>query len=104
MQRNWIGRSEGLRVRFAFDRAGAGGSEPLEVFTTRPDTLFGASFIALAPDHPLAGGARRRQTRRSPPSSPSASRGGTSDAAIETAEKKGFDTGLARRPSLPTRR
>src|SRR6476659_10243674 len=53
MQRNWIGKSEGMRVRFALDGAPQGVSE-VEVFTTRADTLFGASFIALSPDHPLA--------------------------------------------------
>src|SRR5262245_35315031 len=55
MQANWIGRSEGLLVRFALDKKTAPkGSSEVEVYTTRPDTLFGAAFIALAPDHPLA--------------------------------------------------
>ena len=58
MQKNWIGRSEGLLVRFALDAAThARGRRELEVFTTRPDTLFGARFMAIAPDHPLAHGA-----------------------------------------------
>ena len=55
MQKNWIGRSEGLLVRFALDpKTTPGGESELEIFTTRPDTLFGAKFMALAPDHPLA--------------------------------------------------
>lgn len=49
MQRNWIGRSEGAHVNFAID----GTNEKLEVYTTRPDTIFGASFMAIAPEHPL---------------------------------------------------
>ena len=53
MQEKWIGRSEGLRIRFEFESADAP-APFLEVFTTRPDTLFGASFMAVAPDHPLA--------------------------------------------------
>ena len=55
MQRNWIGRSEGLLVRFALDPATTpAGETELKIFTTRPDTLFGAKFMAIAPDHPLA--------------------------------------------------
>src|SRR5205085_12016273 len=55
MQKNWIGRSEGLLVRFALDpKTTPGGETELEIFTTRPDTLFGAKFMAIAPDHPLA--------------------------------------------------
>src|SRR5689334_19775596 len=54
MQRNWIGKSEGLRVRFAVIEPAADGPKEIEVFTTRPDTLFGASFIAISPDHPIA--------------------------------------------------
>ncbi len=58
MQRNWIGRSEGLLVRFALDAATTpNGEDALEVFTTRHDTLFGAKFMALSPDHPLAAAA-----------------------------------------------
>jgi leucyl-tRNA synthetase len=54
MQKNWIGRSEGLLVRFALDpKTTPGGESELEVFTTRPDTLFGATFMVLAPEHPM---------------------------------------------------
>ena len=73
MQKNWIGRSEGLLVRFALDpkpRRTARASS--KMFTTRPDTLFGAKFMALSPDHPLAQ-QRRRKIRSSRNSSPSAS-------------------------------
>ena len=65
MQRNWIGRSEGMLVRFAIDPAFApevtqeAGAQELEIYTTRPDTLFGAKFMALAPDHPLASAAAK---------------------------------------------
>src|SRR5690348_7352570 len=89
MQENWIGRSEGARVFFAL----SGRDDRLEVFTTRPDTLFGASFVAVSPNHPLA--------LRLAASNPAltdfigeCNRIGTSEAAIETAEKLGFDTGL----------
>ena len=55
MQRNWIGRSEGLLLRFALDAATTpAGEAELKIFTTRPDTLFGAKFMAIAADHPLA--------------------------------------------------
>jgi leucyl-tRNA synthetase len=61
MQKNWIGRSEGLLVRFALDPATTpNGESELEVFTTRPDTLFGAKFMAIAPDHPLAAAAAKK--------------------------------------------
>ncbi len=94
MQRNWIGRSAGLRLTFALKDD----ARTIEVFTTRPDTLFGASFLALSPEHPLSLAladqdpalaaflARSRQTA-------------TAEAAMETAEKLGHDTGLrARHP------
>ena len=89
MQARWIGRSEGARVRFAL----ADGKDHVEVFTTRPDTLFGMSFIALAPDHPVAAAAAARHPAAA--SFIAECRAlGTSEAAIETAEKRGFDTGL----------
>ncbi|MEP3665137.1 MAG: class I tRNA ligase family protein, partial [Roseibium sp.] len=54
MQKNWIGKSEGLRVRFEFTETAPTGDRALEIFTTRPDTLFGASFMGLSPDHPIS--------------------------------------------------
>ena len=93
MQRNWIGRSEGLRVRFAFESKPQSGEEFLEIFTTRHDTLFGASFMALSPDHPVSTicaasdpgiAAFIEECRKL----------GTGAEAIEKAEKNGYDTGL----------
>jgi len=89
MQQNWIGRSVGARVTFRID----GRTEQLEVYTTRPDTLFGASFAAISADHPLA----ERLTAEDPRAKAfveECRRLGTSEAVIETAEKKGYDTGL----------
>ena len=63
MQENWIGRSQGLRFKFAFADAAPPGFDGIEVYTTRPDTLFGASFVGIAADHPLAEGAGPRQSR-----------------------------------------
>jgi leucyl-tRNA synthetase len=89
MQENWIGRSEGARVWWRL----AGRDDKLEVFTTRPDTLFGASFLAISPHHPLA-----TALAESNPALAAfiadCNRVGTSEAAIETAEKMGFDIGL----------
>ncbi|MEE8439869.1 MAG: leucine--tRNA ligase, partial [Micropepsaceae bacterium] len=89
MQRNWIGRSEGLRFQFKLRNAP---QSTVEVFTTRPDTLFGASFVALSPDHPLAielaAGNEKLEAFIA-----ECKRLGTSEEAIETAEKRGFDTG-----------
>ena len=99
MQRNWIGRSEGMLVRFAIDPASRGAlagepaSDALEIYTTRPDTLFGAKFMAVAPDHPLAAAAARHDPKLAA-FIEECRRIGTSVAAIETAEKKGYDTGL----------
>jgi len=99
MQKNWIGRSEGLLVRFALDPASApNGETELDVFTTRPDTLFGAKFMALAPDHPLAAAAAKTNPALAEFIAQCRHRG-TAAAEIETAEKLGFDTGIrARHP------
>jgi leucyl-tRNA synthetase len=105
MQKNWIGRSEGLLIRWEVARdAGHGGSPAteIEVYTTRPDTLFGASFLALSPDHPTAL-ALAEVTPELKAFSDECRRAGTSVAVLETAEKKGFDTGLkVRHPFDPT--
>ena len=103
MQRNWIGRSEGARVFFPLEGAGPDGGARLEVFTTRPDTLFGASFCALSPGHPLA----KRLAETDPALAgfiADCERLGTSEEVIETAEKRGFRTGLeARHPFIEGR-
>jgi leucyl-tRNA synthetase len=90
MQKNWIGRSEGLRLKF--DLA-SDNTQGIEIFTTRPDTLFGASFLALSPDHPISA---KLAAERADIAAfiEECHRTGTSEAAIETAEKMGFDTGL----------
>ena len=119
MQANWIGRSAGAQVRFALagdgsvpgenrdgsvpgeDRDGSVPGEDLTVFTTRPDTLFGASFCALSPHHPLTA----RLAERDPALRAFVAECdslGTSEAAIETAEKRGYRTALtARHPFDP---
>jgi leucyl-tRNA synthetase len=94
MQRNWIGRSEGLLIRFALDPATTPGEEDeLEVFTTRHDTLFGAKFMALSPDHPLAKAAAAKNPALQEFIA-ECKRHGTAQEIIETAEKQGFDTGI----------
>lgn len=94
MQRNWIGRSEGLRLHFELEaQPPTAGYSSIEVFTTRPDTLFGAKFIALAPGHPLAA-AQAKDNPALQAFIEECRRMGTSVAALETAEKQGFDTGL----------
>ena len=97
MQANWIGKSRGLQ--FAFETVGAPeGFERLEVYTTRPDTLMGASFAAISPDHPLA-----KALEADPKVAAFVAecrRGGTSAEEIETAEKIGLDTGIRVRHPL----
>ncbi len=94
MQRNWIGRSEGLLVRFALEPATTpNGESELDVFTTRPDTLFGAKFLALAPDHPLA----LEAAAKNPALAAFIAEcrlTGTAQELIDKAEKRGFDTGI----------
>ena len=94
MQANWIGRSEGLEMTFAFNGAAPAGFESgITVFTTRPDTLFGASFVALSPDHPLTIQLAEKSDELKAFRAKCA-QVGTSEEAIEKAEKLGFDTGL----------
>jgi leucyl-tRNA synthetase len=94
MQRNWIGRSEGLLIRFALDPATTPGRESeLDVFTTRPDTLFGAKFLALAPDHPLAAAAAAKNPALAAFIA-ECRLTGTAQELIDKAEKRGFDTGM----------
>ena len=94
MQKNWIGRSEGLLVRFMLDPVTTpGGESELEIFTTRHDTLFGAKFMAISPDHPLAAAAAAKNPKLAAFIA-ECKKMGTSQAAIDTAEKMGFDTGI----------
>jgi leucyl-tRNA synthetase len=93
MQENWIGRSKGLQLRFDFaGQTPAGFEAGLEVYTTRPDTLFGAAFLAIAADHPLA------ESLSSDPKVAAflaeCKKGGSTAADIEAGEKLGLDTGL----------
>jgi leucyl-tRNA synthetase len=88
MQTNWIGKSQGLKMQFAVNET----NENIDIFTTRPDTIFGASFIGLAPDHPLAVKLCQNQDGFQEFLNKCAE-GGTSEVAIEQAEKLGFNTG-----------
>ncbi|WP_170398233.1 leucine--tRNA ligase [Ruegeria arenilitoris] len=89
MQENWIGKSRGLQ--FGFERTDGG--EPITVYTTRPDTLLGASFVGISPDHPIA---KQLEAENSEVAEFVAEcrKGGTTEEAIETAEKLGYDTGI----------
>jgi leucyl-tRNA synthetase len=100
MQENWIGKSTGAEVKFRLD----GRSEQLTIFTTRPDTLYGASFLALSPDHPLA-----EEVSRSDPALAAfiaeCRSAGTSEAVVEAQEKRGYKTPLqAIHPLQPDQR
>jgi leucyl-tRNA synthetase len=92
MQENWIGRSQGLRFRFDLETP-VGGEAGFDVFTTRPDTIFGASFAAVSPDHPIAGALAGTDPALAE-FIEECKQGGTTAAEVETAEKKGFDTGI----------
>ncbi|WAT17046.1 leucine--tRNA ligase [Aurantiacibacter sp. MUD11] len=91
MQANWIGKSQGLE--FAFDLSNG---ETLPVYTTRPDTIFGASFVAVAADHPVAHGVAA-DSEEARAFIELCKKGGTTAAELETAEKLGFDTGITAR-------
>ena len=93
MQHNWIGKSVGASLTFKASAPNTHFDE-LEIFTTRPDTLYGASFVAVAPNHPLAL-SLAKTTKEAEAFLAECSALGTSEAAIEKAEKKGFLTGLA---------
>jgi leucyl-tRNA synthetase len=94
MQKNWIGRSEGLSVRFALDaKTTPAGEDELQIYTTRPDTLFGAKFMALSPDHPLAAAAAAKNPALAAFIA-ECKRMGVAQEVIDKAEKLGFDTGI----------
>ncbi|SCB12867.1 leucine--tRNA ligase [Rhizobium lusitanum] len=103
MQKNWIGRSEGLSIRWEIvPETAPNADREITVYTTRPDTLFGASFLAISADHPLA-----KEAAAKDPAIEAfceeCRRAGTSLAALETAEKKGMDTGIrVRHPFDPS--
>ena len=93
MQKKWIGRSDGAYMFFDFDGRNGGQGGRLEVFTTRPDTIFGASFCAIAANHPLSQDLSEDDANHRAFITECGS-AGTSEAAIETAEKVGYDTGI----------
>ena len=100
MQENWIGKSRGLQ--FAFSTIDApDGHDRIEVYTTRPDTLMGASFIGISPDHPLAK-LLERDDENIAAFCAECRKGGTTEEAIETAEKLGYDTGIKVRHPFDT--
>ncbi|MDE9450253.1 leucine--tRNA ligase [Aliiroseovarius sp. Z3] len=94
MQANWIGRSQGLQ--FSFERTDGGG---IEVYTTRPDTLMGASFVGISPDHPISK-ALEAENPDVAAKLAEMRKGGSTEEAIETAEKLGYDTGIRVRHPL----
>ncbi len=92
MQENWIGRSRGMRFRFRLVEP-LDGHEGFDVFTTRPDTIFGSSFAAVSADHPIAL-AVAANNKQASDFIAACKQGGTTAAELETAEKLGFDTGI----------
>jgi len=103
MQENWIGKSQGLQFRFKLDTP-VGELTELEVFSTRPDTIFGASFAAVAADHPIALALAEKDAKLAA-FAEECRRTGTAAAEVETQEKKGYDTGLSViHPFLPDRK
>ena len=100
MQSNWIGKSRGLQFSFSLVD-GPAGHDRVEVYTTRPDTLMGASFVGISPDHPLA-----KELERTNPELAAfcdeCRKGGTTAAEVEKADKKGYDTGLTVRHPFDT--
>ena len=100
MQSNWIGRSRGLQFAFGLTEP-RGGHDRVEVYTTRPDTLLGASFVGISPDHPLA----KELEAHNPEVAAfcaACRKGGTTEEALEKAEKMGLDTGLRVRHPFDT--
>ncbi len=103
MQEKWIGRSDGALVRFAFVDAAPADEAEIVAYSTRVDTLFGATFMAIAADHPIAK-ALAAENPKLAAFTEECRRAGTSAEALEKAEKRGFDTGLRVRHVLdPTR-
>lgn len=100
MQSNWIGKSRGLQFSFSLVD-GPASQDRVEVYTTRPDTLMGASFVGISPDHPLA-----KELERTNPELAAfcadCRKGGTTAAEVEKADKKGYDTGLTVRHPFDT--
>ncbi|MGV8935124.1 MAG: leucine--tRNA ligase [Gallionellaceae bacterium] len=93
MQRNWIGKSYGCDIEFPYDDKSIGKAGTLKVYTTRPDTLMGATYVAVAAEHPLATQAAASNTALTEFIA-ECKRGGTAEADMATMEKKGMDTGL----------
>jgi len=100
MQANWIGKSRGLQFAFSTVEAPEG-HDRIEVYTTRPDTLLGASFVGISPDHPLAK-VLEKESEDVAGFCAECRKGGTTEEAIETAEKLGFDTGIRVRHPFDT--
>jgi len=93
MQRNWIGKSRGMEISFPYDVASIGSEGVMKVFTTRPDTLMGATYVAVAAEHPLATLAAQNNPELQA-FIDACKRGGVAEADIATQEKKGLATSL----------